>query len=63
MWSADRGQAVTRIGKGEIPGVPVFERRRYGYIFGDAVAGRDGEIIFGEDDDLAHLWRYFPGIA
>jgi len=42
--------------------VSVFERRRYGYAFGDAVTGRDGEVIFGEDDDLGHLWLYFPRI-
>ncbi len=42
--------------------VSVFERRRYGYQFGDAVTGRDGEIVFGEDDDLGHLWLYFPKI-
>ena len=42
--------------------VSVLERRRYGYVFGDAVTGRDGEIIFGEDDDLGHLWLYFPRI-
>ena len=40
--------------------VSVLERRRYGYVFGDAVTGRDGQIIFGEDDDLGHLWIYFP---
>lgn len=40
----------------------VIERRRYGYIFGDAVTGRDGQIIFGENDDLGHLWLYFPKI-
>lgn len=40
----------------------VFERRRYGYTFGDAVTGRDGQIIFGEDDDLGHLWLYYPKI-
>ncbi len=43
--------------------VSVFERRRYGYVFGDAVAGRDGEIVFGEDDDLGHVWLYFPRIS
>jgi hypothetical protein len=43
--------------------VSVLERRRYGYAFGDAVTGRDGEIIFGEDDDFGHLWLYFPRIA
>jgi hypothetical protein len=42
--------------------VSVLERRRYGYVFGDAVTGRDGQIIFGEDDDLGHLWIYFPRI-
>ena len=42
--------------------VSVFERRRYGYTFGDAAVGRDGEIILGEDDDLGHLWLYFPRI-
>ena len=40
----------------------VLERRRYGYVFGDAATGRDGQIIFGEDDDLGHLWLYFPSI-
>jgi hypothetical protein len=43
--------------------VSVLERRRYGYVFGDAVTGRDGQIIFGEDDDLGHLWIYFPRIV
>ncbi|MEN6606144.1 MAG: hypothetical protein ABFD60_02785 [Bryobacteraceae bacterium] len=42
--------------------VSVFERRRYGYVFGDAVTGRDGEIVFGEDDDFGHVWLYFPKI-
>jgi hypothetical protein len=42
--------------------VSVFERRRYGYSFADAVRGRDGELIFGENDDLGHLWLYFPRI-
>jgi hypothetical protein len=42
--------------------VSVLERRRYGYVFGDAVVGRDGQIFFGEDDDLGHLWLYFPRI-
>ena len=49
---------VTNIGVA----VSLFERRRYGYVFGDAVTGRDGEIIFGEDDDGGHLWLYFPRI-
>jgi len=42
--------------------VSVIERRRYGFRFADAVAGRDGQIIFAEDDDLGHLWLYFPKI-
>jgi hypothetical protein len=42
--------------------VSVLERRRYGYVFGDAVTGRDGQIILGEDDDLGHVWLYFPTI-
>jgi hypothetical protein len=40
----------------------VIESRRYGYVFGDAVTGRDGEIVFGEDDNGGHLWLYFPRI-
>lgn len=40
----------------------VIERRRYGYAFGAAIVGRDGEIVFGEDDNLGHLWLYFPRI-
>ena len=43
-------------------GVSVIERRRYGYMFGAAVVGRDGQIFFGEDDELGHLWIYFPRI-
>jgi hypothetical protein len=43
--------------------VSVIERRRYGYCFGDAVVGRDGEIIWGENDDMGHLWLYFPRIV
>jgi hypothetical protein len=42
--------------------VSVLERRRYGYSFGDAVTGRDGQIVFGEDDDLGHVWLYFPRV-
>ena len=42
--------------------VSVIERRRYGYEFGDAALGRDGQLYFGEDDDLGHLWIYFPRI-
>ena len=39
-----------------------IERRRHGYLFGDAVTGKDGEVYFGENDDLGHLWLYFPRI-
>ncbi len=42
--------------------VSVFERRRYGYSFADAAVGRDGEIVFAENDDLGHVWLYFPRI-
>jgi hypothetical protein len=40
----------------------VFQKRRYGYQFGDAVTGSQGEIVFGEDDNDGHLWLYFPKI-
>jgi len=40
----------------------VLEKRRYGYQFGDAVTGRDGVIVFGENDNDGHLWLYFPKI-
>jgi hypothetical protein len=40
----------------------VLEKRRYGYQFGDAVVGTQGEIVFGEDDNDGHLWLYFPKI-
>ncbi len=42
--------------------VSVLENRRYGYQFGAAVTGRDGEIYFGEKDNNGHLWLYFPRI-
>lgn len=54
---ADR--SLTRLG---VP-VSVIQRRRYGYVFGDAVLGPDGQIFFGENDDLGHLWIYFPSIC
>jgi hypothetical protein len=38
----------------------VLEKRRYGYQFGDAVVGPQGELVFGEDDNDGHLWLYFP---
>jgi hypothetical protein len=53
-----RGREVSTLGVA----VSVIERRRYGYEFGDAVTGRDGEILFGENDNGGHLWLYFPRI-
>jgi hypothetical protein len=41
----------------------ILEQRRYGYQFGDAVTGPDGEIVFGENDNGGHLWVYFPKIV
>ncbi len=43
--------------------VSVIQHRRYGYQFAAATVGRDGEIVFGEDDDQGHLWLYFPRIV
>ena len=40
----------------------VLEQRRYGYQFGAALTGPDGELVFGEDDHGGHLWLYFPKI-
>jgi hypothetical protein len=40
----------------------VLEQRRYGYQFGDAITGPNGEIVFGEDDNGGHLWLYFPSV-
>ena len=42
--------------------VSVIERRRYAYVMGAAVTGRDGELYFGENDNGGHLWLYFPRI-
>lgn len=65
------GEGIGRIfgldpGTGEVRplgvAVSVIERRRYGYVFGDAITGRDGQIVFGEYDNLGHLWLYFPRI-
>jgi hypothetical protein len=43
-------------------GASTLQQRSYCYSYGDAVTGRDGEIIFREKDDLGHLWLYFPRI-
>ena len=40
----------------------VLQTRRYGYQFGDAVVGSQGEVVFGENDNDGHLWLYFPKI-
>ncbi len=59
MFSFDPGRReVSNLGVA----ASILERRRYGYVFADAVTGRDGEIIFGEDDEGGHLWLYFPRI-
>ena len=59
MFCYDPGRReITNLGVA----VSLFERRRYGYVFGAAVTGRDGEIVFGEDDDGGHVWLYFPRI-
>jgi len=42
--------------------ISVLERRRYGYQFAAAVVNPDGHLIFGENDNLGHLWMYFPTI-
>ena len=54
-WDSNGG-AVTNLGVA----ASVLEKRRYGYQFGDALTGRDGELVFGEDDNDGHLWLYFP---
>lgn len=43
--------------------VSILEQRRYGYEFGAAVVGRDGQIYFGENDNWGHIWIYFPRIT
>lgn len=43
--------------------VSVIHTRRYGYQYGAAITGPDGEIYFGENDDLGHLWVYFPSVG
>jgi hypothetical protein len=53
------GGTVTNLGVA----ASVLEHRRYGYQFGDAVTGPDGEIVFGEDDNGGHLWLYFPKVV
>jgi hypothetical protein len=40
----------------------VLQTKRYGHLFASAALGRDGQIIFGENDNNAHLWFYFPRV-
>ncbi len=40
----------------------VLEERAFGYEFSCAVAGRDGQIFFGEHDRGGHLWLYCPAV-
>lgn len=37
--------------------------RGYGYAFGDALTGGDGEIYFAEKDRGGHLWMYYPALS
>jgi hypothetical protein len=45
-------------------GIPVstLTLREYGYHFGCARVGRDGEIYFGQDERVNHLWVYYPRV-
>ncbi len=45
-------------------GVPLatVETPWYGYEFGAAATGKDGEIYLGEADRISHLWIYYPPI-
>ena len=45
-------------------GVPLslFGVRTYGYVFGCAATGPDGEIYFGQTERNSHLWIYYPAI-
>ena len=56
FWCDAGGGSVTNLGVA----ASVLEKRRYGYQFGDALTGRDGELVFAEDDNDGHLWLYFP---
>ena len=42
--------------------VSVLGARVYGFVFGAAVTGCDGEILLGEADNISHLWIYYPSI-
>jgi len=45
-------------------GVPLslFGVRAYGYVYGAAITGPDGEMFFGQAERMGHLWLYFPAI-
>ena len=45
-------------------GVPisVLGTRTYGYVFGSAITGADGELFFGQTERNSHLWVYFPAV-
>jgi hypothetical protein len=45
-------------------GIPVstLTLREYGYHFGCALTGRDGEIYLGQDERVNHLWVYYPRV-
>jgi hypothetical protein len=45
-------------------GIPVstLTQRQYGYFYGCAVTGVDGEIYFGQHERVNYLWIYFPAV-
>lgn len=45
-------------------GIPVstLTQRQYGYYYGCAVTGVDGEIYFGQHERVNYLWVYFPAV-
>ena len=53
---------TTRELKGLAPVASVLQSKRYGHLFACATLGRDGQIVFGENDNYAHLWLYFPRV-
>jgi hypothetical protein len=45
-------------------GIPVstLTTRQYGYHYGCAVTGVDGEMYFGQHERVNYLWLYFPAV-
>lgn len=45
-------------------GIPVstLTARQYGYHFASAITGRHGEIYFGQNERVNHLWIYCPPV-